>query len=84
MRRSRDNHGLVAITGGLLAMGGAVDDEGNPPDELFDELFDEASGRWFELPHPMAEPRQQAAVVSLPAAALAAGAPAAAAAPGGA
>ena len=35
------------------------------------ELFDEASGRWFELPHPMAEPRLSAPVVSLPAAALA-------------
>ena len=41
------------------------------------ELFDEASGRWFELPHPMAEPRYAESVVSLPAAALA---PAAAAA----
>ena len=34
------------------------------------ELFDEASGRWFELPHPMTEPRAAAHVVSLPAAAL--------------
>eukprot|EP01045_Picozoa_sp_COSAG04_P044126 COSAG04_NODE_14812_length_554_cov_1.061538_1_plen_64_part_01 len=42
-----------------------------------DELFDEASGRWFELPHPMAEPWWQACVVSLPAAALAAQAAAA-------
>ena len=57
--------GVVAVAGGLLAVGGT----------LFDavpaELFDEASGRWFELPHPMAQPRQQACVVSLPAAALA-------------
>ena len=44
------------------------------------ELFDEASGRWFELPHPMAEPRSEARLVSLPAAALAAPAPAAGAA----
>jgi len=36
-----------------------------------DELFDETSGRWFELPHPMAEQRSEARVVSLPAAALA-------------
>ena len=51
----------------LLAIGGAQQD-GAP-----NELFDEASGRWFELPHPMAEPRMEAAVVSLaPAAAAAA------------
>ena len=54
----------------MLAVGGITD--GEQPDVLFDELFDEASGRWFELPHPKAEPRWQACVVSLPAAALAA------------
>ena len=53
----------------MLAVGGITD--GEQPDVLFDELFDEASGRWFELPHPMAQPRRQACVVSLPAAALA-------------
>ena len=47
-------------------------DPARPPQEAVpDELFDEASGRWFELPHPMAEPRNEAHVVSLPAAALA-------------
>ena len=35
-----------------------------------DELFDEASGRWFELPHPMAHPRNSTRVVSIPASAL--------------
>ena len=55
--------------GGLLAVGGVRKDAvGNVPP---DELFDEASGRWFELPHPMFQPRSSASVVSLPAAALA-------------
>ena len=43
----------------------------SPPatDGAPDELFDEASGRWFVLPHSMAaEPRKEACVVSLPAA----------------
>ena len=34
------------------------------------ELFDVASGRWFELPHPMAQPRNDVRMVSLPVAAL--------------
>ena len=59
---------MVAVAGGLLAVGGArLDSEGNVPPA---ELFDEASGRWFELPHPMVEPRSSTCVVSLPAAAL--------------
>ena len=62
----------------MLAVGGITD--GEQPDVLFDELFDEASGRWFELPHPMAEPRRSTSLVSLPAAALAAPAVGAAAA----
>jgi len=65
MAHARQQHGVVAVAGGLLAVGGF--DEGPVPDELFDET----SGRWFELPHPMAEQRSEARVVSLPAAALA-------------
>ena len=53
------------MAGGLLAAGGRTDVD------VPDELFDEASGRWFEL---MAEPRGSTQVVSLPAAALAANA----------
>ena len=34
------------------------------------ELFDEESGRWATLPHPMAQPRASAQLVSLPASAL--------------
>ena len=62
MAYARDFHGVVAVAGGLLAVGGA---------DAPDELFDEASGRWFELPHPTAEPRFACSAVSLPAAALA-------------
>eukprot|EP01045_Picozoa_sp_COSAG04_P027564 COSAG04_NODE_4064_length_2328_cov_1.284432_1_plen_368_part_00 len=77
MAHARSGH-VVAVAGGLLAVGGAAPDgEANMPP---DELFDEASGRWFELPHSMAQPRQSVAVVSLPAAACAAPPAAAAAA----
>jgi len=69
MAHARSMHGVVAVAGGLLAVGGAgPDNVGNLPPA---ELFDEASGRWFELPHPMAQPRFVVSVVSLPAAALA-------------
>ena len=34
------------------------------------DLFDEDSGRWLTLPHPMAQPRYDTQVVSLPASAL--------------
>ena len=62
------------IQSGLLAVGA---DDGAP-----NELFEEASGRWFELPHPMAEPRRYCDAASLSAGALAAGAEPAAAAHG--
>ena len=52
-------------------------------DDAPNELFDEASGRWFELPHPMAQTRRSVQVVSLPAAAVTAGAAAAAGAAAG-
>ena len=74
MAHGRYDHGVVAVAGGLLAVGGA----GNA--YVPDELFDEASGRWFELPHPMADPRSMARVVSLPVSALAPAAAAGAAA----
>jgi hypothetical protein len=56
------------VAGGLLVAGGDVESGGA---DASAELFDEASGRWFELPHPMAEPRRTCSAVSLPAAALA-------------
>ena len=73
MVHARSRHAAVAVAGGLVVVGGIVD-SATP-----NELFDEASGRWFELPHPMAEPRNDAGVVSLPVSALSA--PAGAAAP---
>ena len=63
MAHARAGHGLVAVAGGMLAVGGTLKD-GAP-----NELFDEASGRWFKLPHPMAHPRLTTCAVSLPAAA---------------
>ena len=78
MEHARGWHGLLAVAGGLLAVGGAAPDYlGNLPPA---ELFDEASGRWFELPHPMAQPRTTCSAIPLPAAVLAP-APAAAALP---
>ena len=65
MAHERRLHGVVAVAGGLLAVGGWECRDAP------DELFDEASGRWFALPHPMAEPRSTCRAVSLPAAALA-------------
>eukprot|EP01045_Picozoa_sp_COSAG04_P010048 COSAG04_NODE_603_length_12170_cov_2.393836_11_plen_375_part_00 len=76
MTHSRWRHEVVAVAGGLLAVGGKDDFQGSAPVELFDE----ASGRWFALPHPMARTRSQCCAVSLPAAALAPLAPDAAAA----
>ena len=67
MAHSRRQHGVVAVAGGLLVVGGAQNDKDAP-----NELYDEESGRWFELPHPMAQPRSVARVVSLPAGAAAA------------
>ena len=59
------NNVVAALgVGGLLAVGSNIVDTPN-------ELFDEASGRWFELPHPMANPRKNMVAVALPAAVLA-------------
>ena len=63
MAHERQLLGVVAVAGGLLAVGGNED--------VPNELFDEETGRWFELPHPMADPRYSTSLVSLPAAALA-------------
>ena len=65
MAHARADQGVVVVPGGMLAVGGSRE-------PVPDELFDEASGRWFELPHLMAEPRRALQLVSLrPAAALA-------------
>ena len=49
----------VPVAGGLVM---AVDGTA--------ELFDEESGRWLALPHPMAQLRASTQLVSLPASAL--------------
>ena len=71
MAHERYGHAVVTVAGGLLAVGGMTEGEDGSALTAPNELFNEASGRWFELPHPMAEPRSTTAVVSLPAAALA-------------
>ena len=58
------------MAGGLLVVGGYTQTAVSPSETAPAELFDEASGRWFELPHPMAQARSGCSVVSLPAAAL--------------
>jgi len=63
MAHRRAASGVVAVAGGLLAVGS--NELGAP-----NQLFDEGSGRWFALPHPMAEPRISTRAVSLPVAAL--------------
>jgi N-acetylneuraminic acid mutarotase len=52
----------VAVPGGLVVV--SVDD-GGP-----NELHDEESGRWFQLPHAMVQPRQGTGLALVPAAAL--------------
>ena len=64
MTHSRSWFGAVPVAGGLIAIGGT--------DNAHNELYDEESGRWFELPHPMAEHRRYAGAASLPPAAAAA------------
>jgi hypothetical protein len=59
--RHLDNS-AVAVPGGLVVV--SVDD-GGP-----NELYDEESGRWFQLPHAMVQPRKGAGLALVPAAAL--------------
>ena len=68
MAHARGEPAVVTVAGGMLAVGGSGMLAVVPSTR--DELYDEASGRWFELPHPMAEPRTSTQLVSLPAAAL--------------
>ena len=65
MAATRAYHALVAVAGGMIAIGG--DQEAAAA-----ELFDEESGRWIALPHAMAVLRDGGArVVSVPASAFA-------------
>ena len=58
MAEARGCPAAVPVAGGMVAAGSETLD-----------LFDEESGRWMALPHPMAEPRTTQ-LVSLPASAL--------------
>jgi hypothetical protein len=57
------NISTVAVAGGMLLV--SVDEDRDP-----NELYDEDSGRWFQLPHAMVEPRDTIGLVSVPVAAL--------------
>jgi hypothetical protein len=63
--RARACGGLVAVAGGMVLVGG--DPESGEELQAL-ELFDEASGQWFELSHQPAEPHNGTCVVSVPAA----------------
>ena len=52
------NVAAVPVAGGMVVAGSETMD-----------LFDEESGRWLRLPHPMAQPRVTTQLVSLPASA---------------
>ena len=64
MAHERYSHGVAAVAGGLAVVGSPYSLD------VPNELYDEASGRWFELPHPMAAPRYDTQLVPLPASAL--------------
>ena len=53
----------VAVAGGMLLV--SVDEDDDP-----NELYDEGSERWFQLPQAMVEPRYGAGLVSVAAGAL--------------
>ena len=66
MAVARANAAAAPVSGGLIVMGKETA-----------ELFDEESGQWLALPHPMAQPREYTQLISLPASALQAAAAAA-------
>eukprot|EP01046_Picozoa_sp_COSAG06_P049082 COSAG06_NODE_7478_length_2491_cov_1.714883_2_plen_386_part_00 len=55
--------GVVAAAGGLLVMGGLG--HWHDRDRDLDELYDEASDRWFQLPHSMSRLDSHGVVASL-------------------
>ena len=63
MAHFHSNKSAVAVSGGLLVV--SVD-----KDNALNELHNEGSGRWFQLPHAMSVPRASTGLVSVPAAAL--------------
>ena len=66
LQHGRTGFGLVAVAGGMLAVGGgSAEDDDAAAEDTPGELFDEALGRWFELPHRMAGPALGVCAVSL-------------------
>ena len=59
MAGARGNPAAEPVAGGMIVSGA-----------LTAELFDEESGRWLALPHPMAQRRGATQLVCLPASAL--------------
>ena len=55
MTHGRDEaaNAAVAVAGGMMVAGGRRLEGDSFSDNVPNELFDEASGRWFELSHPM-------------------------------
>ena len=66
MATTRGNHAAVRWRGGC-AVGGCVYPDGTSPP---DELFDEESGRWVDMPGTMVLPRTGANALILPMAVL--------------
>lgn len=65
------NLSIVAVPGGLVLVGVKNNNDCN-------ELYDEESEQWFQLPHPMVHAREGAGLALAPVAAMVAGAAAAA------
>ena len=60
MASRRSDFSAAPVPGGLIVAGGSVDDEAKA------ELYDEASGRWFTLPHSQTDGVSYMSLVSVP------------------
>ena len=61
MASRRSVFSAAPVPGGLIVAGGSVDDEASTA-----ELYDEASGRWFTLPHSQTDGVEFVSLVSVP------------------
>jgi hypothetical protein len=68
MAHGHSNISAVAVAGGMLLV--SVDEDDYPNEACPNELYDEQSGRWFKLPHAMAQLRSSTRLASMPAAVL--------------
>ncbi len=67
MAFARGIPGLAVVPGGVVVAGSQNQMDQNTANV---ELYDEDTGKWLRLPHPMTKPRVAASLVALPAAAL--------------